>query len=262
MWAREVTLKRFKGRLAAGEVVVGMQHNSASEAVIELLGYTGFDFVIIDMEHSGYSLTVVERLIRAAEGAGVVGLIRVLENDPATIMQAMDTGAQGILVPHIQSADECNAALAAMRFAPEGVRGKTMVSRAAAWGMIDWHLYQAWANTEPLLIPIIEDREAVDVLEDILSVPGLELISVGPGDLSQSYDMPGLGLRAPPVMAALERTLAYCVPRGIGVMTVPIPDLTNAFARDIVNMGAKAIWYGSDLLHTGRRFQELASVKS
>jgi 4-hydroxy-2-oxoheptanedioate aldolase len=259
---REEILARFKERMRAGETILGMQHNSGSEAVVEMLAYSGFDFVLIDMEHSGYSLTLAENLVRSAEAAGIAAFIRPVKNDPHIIMQAMETGALGLFVPHIMSRRDCEDAIAAMRYLPDGVRGKTGGSRAARWGGVDWHDYQDWANAEPLMVPIIEDREAVDVMEEILSVPGLEMISVGPGDLSQSYNAPNMGLRATPVMAALDRAIRFCQPRGICVVTIPIPDLTTEFAREIVARGARGIWYAADLINIGRHFRSIAEIRA
>ena len=258
---REEILARFKENMRAGKVLLGMQHNSGSEAIVEMLAYSGFDFVIVDLEHSGYSITIAESMVRAAEAAGIVAFIRIINNDKHLIMQAMETGAQGVLVPHVMNRGDCERAQAAMRYQPDGTRGKTSGSRAARWGAGDWLAYQKWANTETLLIPIIEDREAVEVMEEILSVPGLELISVGPGDLSQSYNAPGQGLRAAPVMAALERAIKYCGPRNIGVMTIPIPDLNTPWTREVIQKGSKVIWYAADLINIGRYFKQLAEVK-
>ncbi len=252
-------LTRLKAKLRARELVLGMQHSSGSAAVLELLGRCGFDFVILDMEHTAYSIALVEDLVRAAEAVGLVALVRVLHGDAHLIMQALDTGAQGVLVPHIRTRAECEAVVAAKRFQPLGVRGKTSASRAAGWGTREWSEYEQWANEETLVVPIIEDREAVGALEEILSVPGLELVAVGPGDLSQSYGEPEQGLRARPVMEALERTIAYCEPRGIGVMTIPAPDMSAELVRELVQKGARVIWYGGDLNHMGEHFRRLAA---
>ncbi len=258
---REEILTRFKENMRAGKPLFGMQHNSDSEAIVEMLGYSGFDYVIIDMEHSGYSIHDAERMVRAAEVAGVAAFIRPVENNRHLIMRCMETGAVGVLVPHIMNRQDCEDAIAALRYYPDGVRGKTMGARAPRWGATDWHAYQKWANTETLMVPIIEDKEAVEVMEDILSVPGLELISVGPGDLSQSYNEPNMGLRSKPVMAALERAVAYCQPRNIGVMTIPTPDLTNEWVQEIIGKGAKVIWYATDLIMIGKFFRQLAQGK-
>ena len=96
---------------------------------------------------------------------------------------------------------------------------------------------------------------------DIFSAPGLELVSIGPGDLSESYDAPGMALRAEPVMSALERAIRFCTPRNIAVMTIPTPDLSNEWALEIVGKGARVIWYGGDIMNIGRYFKRIASLK-
>lgn len=258
---REDILVRFKERMRAGKVLVGMTHASGSEALVEVMAGAGFDFVVIDTEHTSYSMAMAESFVRAAEAAGIVAFIRVIENNPYVIMQAMETGAQGILLPHTMSQQDCRNALAAMRYRPQGIRGKNSYSRAAHRGLVDWRKYKEWANTQPLLVPIIEDKEAVEVMEDIFCAPGLELVSIGPGDLSESYDAPGRALRAEPVMSALERAIRFCTPRNIAVMTIPTPDLSNEWALEIVEKGARVIWYGGDIMNIGRYFKRIASLK-
>lgn len=260
MMRREEVLSDFKEQLRGGKVLLGMHHLSGSDAIIELLAYAGFAFVVIDMEHSGYTTTVAESLVRTAEAAGIVSFIRVIKNDPTLIMQAMETGTQGVVVPHILTPQDCANALAAMRFPPYGIRGWTAGSRAGRWGATDTGTYQEWSNSQPLLIPLIEDRDAVENLEDILAVSGIEIVCLGPGDLSQSYGFPGMGLRAAPVMAALERTIRACVPGNIRVMTLPIPDLTSTWTREIIAKGARLIWYTSDLINIGRHFRQIAAA--
>lgn len=94
------------------------------------------------------------------------------------------------------------------------------------------HVYQKWTNTQTLMNPLNEDREAVEVMGDILSAPGLELIGIG--DLLKSSNVPGMGLRAEPVMAALERAVRYCGPHNTAVMAPPLPDLTNEYTRQVM----------------------------
>ena len=255
--SRAALLEGLKRKLASGELVLGMQHSSASPAVIELLGLTGWDFAIIDLEHAAVTIAEVEQLLRAAEAVDLAGFLRVLRNDDRLTMQALDAGALGVLVPHVRDAQDCAAALAAARFPPVGVRGKTASSRAAGWGVLDWGDYERWANAEPLVIPIIEDPEAVEAVEEIVAVPGLELVALGPGDLSAAYGEAALGLRAPRVEAALDRLLAACRPRGIAVMTIPTPDLDPAFVAELTRRGAAVCWYGGDLHHLGRLLHRL-----
>ena len=162
--SRAAILAGLKEKLASGELVLGMQHSSGSGAVIELLGLAGWNFAIVDMEHSSTTIAVVEELVRAAEAVDLAAFVRVLRNDEKLIMQALDAGAVGVLVPHVLDADGCTRAIRAARFPPLGIRGKTASSRAAGWGLGAWTEYEQWANTEPLVIPIVEDPEGVEAI--------------------------------------------------------------------------------------------------
>lgn len=257
---REDILSRFKEKLSAGPALLGMQHNSGSAVIIEVIAYAGFDFVIIDAEHSSYSPSEIEGLIRACEAVGIVSLVRVMKNDQHMIMQALDAGASGVMIPHVLDPADCQRALDARRFKPEGIRGKSASSRAARWTLGDWDEYAQWSERETLVIPILEDREAIECVEDIVALPGLELVAVGPGDLSQSYGRPSAGLRAEEVMSALERTIDACEPSGIGVMTIPMPDMTPEFVFDLERKGVRAIWYGGDVAHAGQYFRSLVQA--
>jgi 4-hydroxy-2-oxoheptanedioate aldolase len=260
---KELNLERFKERMRAGELVLGMQHNSGSEAMIEVMAACGFDYVILDQEHGGYSMSDVERLVRASEGAGIACFVRILKNDHHLIQQTMDTGAQGVMVPHIVTRGDCESAVSAMRYMPAGTRGKSTACRAARWTTMSWDSYSRWANEETLLIPIIEDREAVEAIEDILSVPGLELVAVGPGDLSQSYGVPGAGFRSPEVAEALQRTVSFAQPLGLHVMTIPMPGMTTEMVDEVAAMGARVVWWGGDLPHFATFCKQLVdSVRS
>ena len=254
---RADALARLKQKLASGGLVLGMQHSSGSAAVVELLGLAGWDFVIVDMEHAASTIADVEALVRAAEAVELAAFVRVLRNDEKLIMQALDAGAVGVLVPHVLDAVSCTRAVAAARFPPHGVRGKTASSRAAGWGGGDWSEYERWANAEPLVIPIVEDPQAVEAVDEIAAVPGLELVALGPGDLSAAYGEAALGLRSPRVSAALDRLVAACRPRGIAVMTIPTPDLSPELVAELASRGAAVSWYGGDLNHLARLLQRL-----
>lgn len=234
-----------------------MQHSSRSAAVVELLGLTGWDFVLLDMEHAAATIADVEELVRAAESVGLAALVRVLENDGKLIMQALDAGALGVLVPHVRGAGECARALAAARFPPLGVRGKSAASRGAGWGTVEWSTYERWVATEPLVVPIIEDAEGVESIEEIVAVPGLELVALGPGDLSAAYGEAALGLRSPSVSAALDRLVAACGPLGIAVMTIPTPDMNAEQVGELAGKGARVAWYGGDLSHLAQLLRRL-----
>ena len=255
--SRVETLARLKQKIRSGELVLGMQHSSGSAAVVELLGLTGWDFVIVDMEHVSLTISRVEELVRAAEAVELPAFVRVIRNDAKLIMQALDAGAVGVLVPHVVDAGSCRDAVAAARYPPEGTRGKSASSRVAGWGSAEWREYERWAQTEPLLIPIVEDPEAVTLIEEIAAVPGLELIALGPGDLSAAYGEPALGIRSQQVSAALDRLVAACSPRGIAVMTIPTPELDATLVAELHRRGATVSWYGGDLNHLARLLRTL-----
>jgi len=254
---REKQLSSFTSRLRGGRYLAGMQHNSGSEAVLELLALAGFDFVMLDMEHASYSFGDVERLVRVAEGCGLVPLVRVNHNDPALIGQALDTGASGIVVPHIESPDSCRQALSAMRYPPLGMRGKTAGCRSALWGMTPWTEYESWANAKTLFVPLVESSCGVDQIEAIAAVEGVSCIFIGPGDLSHSYGLPGLGLRAQPVMDAVRRAVAAGRQRDIPVCTVPVPDMDAPMVRELLELGVTVVMWGVDLVHIGRYFRSI-----
>jgi 2-keto-3-deoxy-L-rhamnonate aldolase RhmA len=160
-----------------------------------------------------------------------------------------------VLVPHVLDAVDCRHAIAAARYPPGGTRGKSASSRVAGWGSQDWAPYERWAQTEPLVIPIVEDPEAA--IEEIVSVDGLELVALGPGDLSAAYGEASLGLRSERVSAALDALVEACRPRGIAVMTIPTPDMDAALVRELHARGATVSWYGGDLNHVAHLFRAL-----
>ena len=255
--SRIETLARLKEKIRAGDLVLGMQHSSGSPAVVELLGLTGWDFVIVDMEHASLTIAQVEELVRAAEAVELPAFVRVLRNDEKLIMQALDAGAVGVLVPHVLDAVTCRQAVAAARYPPEGTSGKSASSRVAGWGSGDWAAYERWAQAEPLVIPIVEDPAAVVLIDQIAAVAGLELIALGPGDLSAAFGEASLGVRSEKVSAALDKLVEACRPRGIAVMTIPTPDLNAALVAELHRRGATVSWYGGDLNHLARLFRTL-----
>ena len=107
------------------------------------------------------------------------------------------------------------------------------------------------------MIPIVEDPEAVDAIEEIVAVPGLELVALGPGDLSAAYGEATLGIRSERVSAALDRLVAACRPRGIAVMTIPTPDMDAGLVAELHGRGATVSWYGGDLNHLAHLFRTL-----
>lgn len=182
---------KMKQKLEEGKVVYGPFVKFTDPAAIEIAAYSGFDFVIIDLEHGPHSNQSAQNLVRAAELGGITPVIRVLENSPTQILRALDIGAQGIEVPHISSRKEAEKAVKAARFAPQGERGLCRFVRAANYSSVPSDEYIPKANKETAVIIHIEGVQGIKNLREILKVPGIDVIFLGPYDLSQSCGFPG-----------------------------------------------------------------------
>jgi 4-hydroxy-2-oxoheptanedioate aldolase len=177
--------------MAEGKPVYGTFIVTGEPALAEILGYSGFDFGIIDTEHSPNDTMSVPHLIRASQVSGLTPIVRVTKNDESLILRALDAGAAGVLVPQVNTAAQALAAVRAAKYAPAGERGVAGVVRAARYGFIPMKDYIQEVNTETLVITQVEHIDAVDKLEEILAVDGLDGIFIGPTDLSQSMGLTG-----------------------------------------------------------------------
>ena len=149
----------------------------------------GFDWLVIDMEHTAIDTFQAQQMIQIIDLAGCVPLVRVGSNDPLLIKRAMDGGAHGIIVPMVNTPAEARRAVSAIRYPPAGTRGVGL-SRAQGYGL-GFRQYQIWAEEETILIVQIEHIQAVENLEEILAVEGVDGFIVGPYDLSGSLGRPG-----------------------------------------------------------------------
>ena len=184
---RENTLK---AKLLANQITLGSAVGFHSPDTIELLGAIGLDYVVLDMEHEPYDELAVVHSIRAAESAGITPIAR-LPNDPDLILRVLNAGAQGIHVPRINTAEDAEDAAAATRFFPDGDRTFFAAARSGNYGVgVTEEAYAEHANRETLLTIQIEEEEGVENLPEILALPGVDIIQVGPKDLWQSMGMP------------------------------------------------------------------------
>ncbi|HEY8530982.1 MAG TPA: aldolase/citrate lyase family protein [Limnochorda sp.] len=185
---------RVKERLKQGLPTVGTWINLPEPAVAEILAAYGMDWLVIDTEHGPMDWETVENLLRAMKGTEVVPLIRVAGNDPFLIKKALDRGAMGILVPMVNSAEEARAAVAAAKYPPEGFRGMAG-TRASRYGLDMESYVESW-NRDVLVVIQVETRAGLEHVESIAAVPGVDVLFVGPNDLSASlgifrqYDHP------------------------------------------------------------------------
>ncbi|MFG2136430.1 HpcH/HpaI aldolase/citrate lyase family protein [Streptomyces sp. NPDC048650] len=195
-------------RLAAGEEVTGLFSTLPEPSMIEMIGCAGYDFVILDTEHTLVDPQRLENLIRAAEATGLTPFVRVPEGDPGAVLRALDAGAMGIVVPHVRTRADVDAAVRAARYAPEGMRSLNG-GRGPGFGRIELTEYIRRANAEIMLVPLIEDAEGVAAIDEILAPGGVDLVLPGPGDLSQSYGVPWQ-VRHPRVQEAVRTLRASC----------------------------------------------------
>lgn len=158
-------------------------------AIAEIMARAGFDWLVVDLEHSVISIEVAGDLIRTIDLCGVAPLVRLTSNDPNQIKRVMDAGAHGIVVPMVNTPAEAAQAVAATRYAPKGTRGVGL-ARAQGYG-VDFQDYLNWQSDGPVVIVQIEHKDAVDRLEEILAVPGVDGFIIGPYDLSCSMGIPG-----------------------------------------------------------------------
>jgi 2-keto-3-deoxy-L-rhamnonate aldolase RhmA len=174
--------------LKNNETPLGMQMYSHDPDLIEIVGYSGFDFVMIDMEHSRVNPETMVMLIRTAEASGLTPMIRVGENNPLLIRSAVESGAKGIFVPHIKNADDTRKALDAMRYPPEGKCGMCPAIRGSYYAQDAWEEYMAYSNDNVMFIPLLEDAEAIENAEEIIALlkPGTDGLGLGLGDIANS----------------------------------------------------------------------------
>jgi 2-keto-3-deoxy-L-rhamnonate aldolase RhmA len=174
----------FEELLSDGEKPVGsfvMSHDTAATAIF---GAAGYDFVVIDREHGMMSVETMVNHVRTARAHDLVPFVRVLGNDPTLIQQALDAGAQGIIVPKVGTAEEAVRAVAAAKYAPGG-RGMCPVVPGADYGTSDWSGYSNRSNHNVIVIPLIETRAGVENIEAITAVEGIDFTFFGLADLSQ-----------------------------------------------------------------------------
>lgn len=184
----------LRARVQAGERLFGSFVFLSSATVVEILGRAGLDFVILDQEHSPKSWETLENMVRAAELTGTSPLVRVARVDDKEILHALELGAQGIVLPFVESGADVQRAASAMRYPPAGVRGTCTQTRVAGFGALRARFAEIaqQSNENLLLVGLIESRAGVDNIAEILSVdPGLDVVIVGRSDLATDLGRPG-----------------------------------------------------------------------
>jgi len=229
----------LKRRLKSGEQIFGIWVTIESPIVTELLSGLGFDYFVFDTEHSPMDIYMAQTLMQAMRGGATTPIVRVWWNDLVAIKRALDIGAYGVVIPWINNRAQAEMAVRACRYAPEGLRG--CGPRRAALFDPD---YLDTADEEILIIAQIETREAVDNIEDILSVDGIDVSYIGPADLSASYGHLG-DMAHPEVQEAIDRVFNASVAAGVAT---GVHMGSGKTIKDRLEKGYNLITVGNDLL--------------
>jgi 2-keto-3-deoxy-L-rhamnonate aldolase RhmA len=221
------------GGLALGTHVGGI----ADPQIVEIIGLAGFDAAFIDMEHTSFDLRDIQLMVMAAERVGITPIVRTPGFDPAFILRLLDMGVQGIQVPHVSTAATAREAVKAVRYPPHGERGMAASSRAADYGKTKLLDHMAASNREITLACMIEDREAV---ENIDAVEGVDLLAVGPSDLSRSLGVSGQPDH-PKLVEAIDRVREAVRKSNIARLAIPLNHA--AFPRNAAQLKDLGVGY-------------------
>lgn len=245
----------IKEKLRSGGISIGSWISMAHVSIAEIIAGAGFDWVVIETEHTAIDVSEVLRLIIAIQGKGSVPLVRLAWRDPIQAKAVMDSGAAGILVPMVNSKADAELAVKSVKYPPLGFRGVGL-ARAQSYG-VTFDEYVRDANRDSLLIVQIEHVDAVQNIDQILSVPGIDGTFIGPYDLSMSMGLPGQ-LQHPEVEAAKQRVLEATKAHGLapGIHLVH-PDTAAEGLKQCVVQGYRFIALGTDILFLGNSCQKL-----
>lgn len=238
-------------RLKEPELFLTMFSIIPSLEIVEMAAIAGMDGIILDTEHSSYGTESLPALISAARGRNIYPIVRVRQNESSLIAAALDAGAAGVLVPQVSSVEDAKSAIRAARFAPHGTRGANPWVRAADYGgSKQWF---ETANEQIAILLLVEGLDGVRSLNDILSLPDLDLIFLGPVDLSHALGVPG-EVEHPTVQATISDAMHIAAKRGIrtGVFT-PYP----AKAREWSERGIGFVAVGIDTMFVRSAFERV-----
>ncbi len=180
----DVKINPFKAAMLSRTRQIGVWSMSASPVAVEIIGNSGFDWVCLDAEHSPVDLSDLVTLLHAGSAGKAHPVVRPAWNDPVLLKRVLDVGAQTVLVPFVQNAEEARQAVSACRYPPEGIRGVSGSSRASAYGQMNGYLKKA--NDEICVLVQLETGSALQNLEEIAQVEGVDGVFIGPSDLAAS----------------------------------------------------------------------------
>ena len=211
--------------IRSGAPLVGTFIKTPHPVIVEALGASGLDFVILDAEHAPFGITEIDRSVLAAKATATPCLVRLTDDRPADILRVLDCGADGFLVPHVTTAAQTASIVRAASYGENG-RGYSATNRAGAYGQRSMNAHLE-ASRSPVIVPQIEDPEAVDNVEEIAAVEGITALFVGPADLAVAYGV--YDLNAPRVVEAVDHVVAVARARNVPVASFA-PSMAGAAA--------------------------------
>lgn len=233
--------KTFKQLMQEKESFFGSFIQIPSPEVVEAFGFAGFDFVIIDNEHSVFDAKITLELVRAAEAVGVTTVVRIPECADVYVKKTLDLGASTIICPGVSSVQQAKNLVYYGKYAPEGMRGSCPCVRSNDFGKGDITYYSR-ANAETTLLVQVEGKEGLEVFDEIIAVEGIGGVVLGPVDLSMSLGVPGQ-LDHPLVIDALREMVRKTRDRGMsaGMFSMDVAD-----SKRWLDIGCNFIAYGVD----------------
>jgi 2-dehydro-3-deoxyglucarate aldolase len=246
---RKIFVKSLKEKLRNKETTIGSWITLGHTGIAEIMAKAGFDWLTIDMEHSAITIEHAQQLIQVIDLSGSVPLVRVGVNDATIIKRVMDCGAHGVIVPMINTVEDAERAVKAVKYPPLGNRGVGL-ARAQGYGS-SFDEYKEWLDKESVVIVQVEHIDSVNNLESILQVAGVDGFIVGPYDLSGSFGVPGQ-FEHPEVVNALNRINEVAARTSVaaGFHVVP-PDLEAVYSK--IDEGYSFLAYSLDILFLGEQ---------
>ncbi len=221
-------------------ILAGTFLNLGSTAAVEIAAGAGFDWLLIDLEHGSGSLADLRTMLMACREAAAAPVVRIRSVDADTVKFVMDSGAAGIMFPFVSSPEEARQAVACMKYPPQGTRGVAGIIRATNYGR-DWKQYFSEANELSLVVVQIETQAAVDASAEIAAVEGVDVLFVGPLDLSVSLGCPG-DFSQPHFIRALQKVIANCKAHGKACGILSRPEIVEQHKQ----LGFQFLALGSD----------------
>ena len=212
MFIRE---NRAKCKLKTGQPAYGVISTSADPQMAELFGLAGFDYYMLDTEHGLMGATLVVDVIRACEGVNITPMVRIGSKDPKLVLQYLDAGMMGVMMPGLETVDDIKMLIDAVKYPPLGKRGMG-IGRASGYVAVGKEAadYIRFSNEQTMVIPQFEDPALFDRFEEMISLPGVDAVVIGPRDLSLNMGFPD-GPNHPEVQEMIDRVVAICQKSGV-----------------------------------------------